>query len=787
MNISYTFFKNIDFRRNIGIILFLVFFVQTMFAQTPAGFNLVAYEGFDYTSGTSLLNANGGSGWITNWQQAYQQRYLKTAATGFNYTGLATTGLKAEFDAICDGTCNQVAALKRTLPVQNSGVVFIQFISVLEASGGSGTPMMRLYNGTTGTGGIGANAGSYMAILDASLNNLSVTTANLSSQNLVVMRIDYNTNKTEMWVNPNLSTFNYANPSSPNATATGFAPAFDSFHIFMRSGSIDEIAVFSQITTAPTNITGTTTICTGDSTTLTVSGGAYNANTVDVWYKGACGGEAYHNGWDTAPSIGLTATTVNSVLSGILNVTSSTTDPMIELYSLGSFNPTVYKFINIRYRVVSGTAGLTQLFFTNTTYTEANGAAYVDSSLISDGNWHTLSIEMSTHANWATGGNITGLRYDYATNNCTMELDFIELSSTPIIGAGSSVMVAPTVNTTYFVSRKGPETNTSCISQLVTVNQIPVITNFNSYSKTYFDGSFTLANPTSDSAGSFSYISDNASVATISGNTVTITGIGTANITATQAANGSFCTNSTTVSLTVNDVSVVTKNGEISATNSNYVNHNGQIGGETGVTKNGELLETKSPFSGGSFDGFTYNLVTTATGRVWLDRNLGATQVATSTTDTASFGDLYQWGRSTDGHEKRTSANISTVSTTDTPGHGFFINANSFNWQSPVNSGLWQGVDSKNNPCPNGFRLPTIEEFEAEVVLWSSQNAAGALASPLKLPIAGRRHTDGNIYSVGSNGMYRTNSTFILNITSTSAARAGDERIDGFCVRCIKD
>ena len=32
------------------------------------------------------------------------------------------------------------------------------------------------------------------------------------------------------------------------------------------------------------------------------------------------------------------------------------------------------------------------------------------------------------------------------------------------------------------------------------------------------------------------------------------------------------------------------------------------------------------------------------TGKIWMDKNLGATQVATSSTDAASYGDLYQWG-----------------------------------------------------------------------------------------------------------------------------------------------
>ena len=46
------------------------------------------------------------------------------------------------------------------------------------------------------------------------------------------------------------------------------------------------------------------------------------------------------------------------------------------------------------------------------------------------------------------------------------------------------------------------------------------------------------------------------------------------------------------------------------------------------------------------------NVTNPTTGRVWMDRNLGATQVATSSTDEAGYGDLYQWGRRKDGHQR---------------------------------------------------------------------------------------------------------------------------------------
>jgi hypothetical protein len=70
------------------------------------------------------------------------------------------------------------------------------------------------------------------------------------------------------------------------------------------------------------------------------------------------------------------------------------------------------------------------------------------------------------------------------------------------------------------------------------------------------------------------------------------------------------------------------------------------------------------------------------TGKVWLDRNLGARQVCTSSTDAACYGDLYQWGRAKDGHESRTSGTTETLvaSSWDSQeaGEGFSIRSSSY-------------------------------------------------------------------------------------------------------------
>jgi uncharacterized protein (TIGR02145 family) len=191
----------------------------------------------------------------------------------------------------------------------------------------------------------------------------------------------------------------------------------------------------------------------------------------------------------------------------------------------------------------------------------------------------------------------------------------------------------------------------------------------------------------------------------------------------------------------------------------------------------------------------TPNVTNPTTGKIWMDRNLGASQVATSSTDANAYGDLYQWGRAADGHESRTSGTTSTLATSDTPGHGNFITNGSspYDWRNPQNDNLWQGVSGTNNPCPSGYRLPTEAEWEAERTSWSSNNETGAFASPLKLPVSGNRdHSNGSLYNVGSYGRYWSSTvdgtgSRSLYFNSSNADMRSNARARGYSVRCLKD
>jgi uncharacterized protein (TIGR02145 family) len=188
------------------------------------------------------------------------------------------------------------------------------------------------------------------------------------------------------------------------------------------------------------------------------------------------------------------------------------------------------------------------------------------------------------------------------------------------------------------------------------------------------------------------------------------------------------------------------------------------------------------------------DVISPLTGQVWMDRNLGATRAATQYNDSEAYGDLYQWGRGTDGHQLRTS------STTSSQLIDIFATSPDFvilyvDWLESRNDNLWQG-DGINNPCPDGLRVPTYNEWEAEFSTWTWGNPIDAYESPLKLVVAGyRSHIDGSISppqdEVGyywTNTLFGTHSRYMTysGIQSAEIVETG-ERAHGYSVRCIYD
>jgi len=196
-------------------------------------------------------------------------------------------------------------------------------------------------------------------------------------------------------------------------------------------------------------------------------------------------------------------------------------------------------------------------------------------------------------------------------------------------------------------------------------------------------------------------------------------------------------------------------------------------------------------------------------GLIWMDRNLGATQVATSSTDAAAYGNYYQWGRPADGHQLLNSSTTTTISTTTTPGHADFITiattSNQHWFNTIVDKNLWdagpymkKGID----PCPTGFRIPRSSELFAEInAIPSYTNHSDAFTnSPLKLVPSGyRRVESGVLQNAGASGHYwtsddsttSTGSPYVIRgayvkIQNASRSVAAYGTAYGISIRCVR-
>jgi uncharacterized protein (TIGR02145 family) len=197
-------------------------------------------------------------------------------------------------------------------------------------------------------------------------------------------------------------------------------------------------------------------------------------------------------------------------------------------------------------------------------------------------------------------------------------------------------------------------------------------------------------------------------------------------------------------------------------------------------------------------EGLVYGVIE-KNGLLWLDRNLGAENVAEAVNDPDAYGDVYQWGRGKDGHEQRDSGTTVTLTSSDTPPHGNFIMFTEISiinephdWRTPQKDELWQGAEGVNNPAPSGWRLPTEAELLAERDSWAQQNRVGAFASVLRWTTGGYRKPTGLFSNVGVSGEIWSSTTSntlarFLRFNASAASMYGYFRSTAKSVRCVKD
>ncbi|MFB0904158.1 MAG: FISUMP domain-containing protein [Nonlabens sp.] len=202
-------------------------------------------------------------------------------------------------------------------------------------------------------------------------------------------------------------------------------------------------------------------------------------------------------------------------------------------------------------------------------------------------------------------------------------------------------------------------------------------------------------------------------------------------------------------------------------------------------------------------DSFVPVIASAVTNKLWMDRNLGASRQALSSTDHLAYGGLYQWGRKSDGHQvidwtssstgtvngvAAENANNTTSTKSDTPADAKFITS-SGDWRVNSNDALWAGYSGVNNPCPCGFRVPTRKEWEDETNITDRATAW----DELKLVLAGYRSKSvADLRDTGSNGFYWSatvdgTSAYYRVFHSSGAGSGSVARAFGMSVRCLKE
>ncbi|GAB4252074.1 MAG: hypothetical protein OHK005_19300 [Candidatus Methylacidiphilales bacterium] len=192
---------------------------------------LIAYEGFDYTSGSSINSANGGSGWGGSWSvstfgSGSGSTVESVQSSGLSYTGVTSSGNSIGLDVDRPSGSNfRGIDVDRTLSSSvSSGTIWASWLYNSSEHSVSGSTSSWSVFALTFTGGtnynrleFGRDALSpwdsfqvgFQGGPDPDDINLTSQTVTTGTTYLVTARIDFNTSGSNdslyVWVNPSTS------------------------------------------------------------------------------------------------------------------------------------------------------------------------------------------------------------------------------------------------------------------------------------------------------------------------------------------------------------------------------------------------------------------------------------------------------------------------------------------------------------------------------------------------------------------------------------------------------
>lgn len=183
----------------------------------------------------------------------------------------------------------------------------------------------------------------------------------------------------------------------------------------------------------------------------------------------------------------------------------------------------------------------------------------------------------------------------------------------------------------------------------------------------------------------------------------------------------------------------------------------------------------------------------------WAPVNLGAYIIPANNSDTNGRGLFYQWGRKV-GHtlpiNAKTAGPVKTDNTTN------FITGQSdlpYDWITPQNGTLWLENKTSNDPCPNGWKVPSQANcIELGLGIFNSQNflitVSGENGINIILPLMGQVGRAGdNSYADERCGYYTTTTSGTQSLGFNYFTKGGEvnflnhDRAGALPIRCIKE
>ena len=460
-------------------------------------------------SGSRINIVGGGSATITA-TQATTTNYLAGSITASLVVSQATTVL-SNFSVPAKTFGNAAFAL--TAPTTNGNGAFTYTSSNTAVATIAGSTLTIVGAGTATITANQASTANYLA---------ATTTATI----------------TVSQATPILSSFVVPTKVIGNAAFTIPAPTTNSNGLITYTSSNPAVATIAGSTITIVGV-GTCTITADQASTTNYLAGTITANFVVNQITTVLSGFSVTAKQFAGADFNLVAPTTNS--PGTLTYTSS--------------NAAVATIVGTTVTIVGvGSSTISAVQASTTNYTSATVTSTLTVSkattVLTNFSVATKTFGDASFSIVAPTTNSNGV-ITYASSNTAVAT--VSGSTITIVGAGSSTITATqSTNTNYLAA-----TTTASL----TVNKATtVLTNFSVPLKIIGNAPFSIVAPTTNSNGAFTYTSSDTTVATIAGTVITILGIGTSTITASQATTSNFTAATTTAVFQVNNKTPIITN-----------------------------------------------------------------------------------------------------------------------------------------------------------------------------------------------------------------------------------